>query len=308
MGLFLAIDAGGTKTECALADEARVLARASAGTVKLMRVGEEVATARLREMLEEVAAKAGVGLREVTRTCFGLAGVSSGVVRGWAERVMRETVGGVVEVCGDEEIALDAAFRGGVGILVIAGTGSNAIGRGVDGRLVGAGGWGPLLGDEGSGFWIGLEATRMALKERDRVGEVGASSILLGEIERTWGLGSVGELVAKANIRVGADGTAPDFAELAPVVARCAEEGDALAGSVLELAGVELAELVRVVVQRLEVMEVEVAYTGSVLERIGTVGQAMVKGLKTSVPLARVREGAVDPLEGALWRARKAGC
>jgi N-acetylglucosamine kinase-like BadF-type ATPase len=140
------------------------------------------------------------------------------------------------------------------------------------------------------------------------VGVVGASRFLLGVIERTWGLGSVGELVAKANIRVGADGTAPDFAELAPVVARCAEEGDALAGSVLELAGVELAELVRVVVQRLEVMEVEVAYTGSVLERIGTVGQAMVKGLKTSVPLARVREGAVDPLEGALWRARKAGC
>jgi N-acetylglucosamine kinase-like BadF-type ATPase len=304
MGLFLAIDAGGTKTECALADEARVLARASAGTVKLMRVGEEVATARLRGLLEEVAAKAGVGLGEVTRTCFGLAGVSSGVVRGWADRVIRETVGGVVEVCGDEEIALDAAFRGGVGILVIAGTGSNAVGRGVDGRLVGAGGWGPVLGDEGSGFWIGLEAIRMVLKARDRVGEGGASSILLGEIQREWGFGSLGELLAVANRRGGPEGDAPDFAELAPVVARCAEDGDALAGSVLEQAGMELAELVRVVVQRLEVMEIGVAYTGSVLERIGAVREAMVHALKSSVPLARVREGAVDPLEGALWRAR----
>ncbi len=250
MGLFLAIDAGGTKTECALGDEARVLARASVGTVKLMRVGEEVATERLRGLLEEVAAKAGVSLREVTRTCFGLAGVSSGTVRGWAERAMAEMVGGVVEVCGDEEIALDAAFRGGPGILVIAGTGSNAIGRGVHGRLVGAGGWGPALGDEGSGFWIGLEAIRAALKTQDRSG---ASSRLLGEIQREWGLGLVGDLVALANMRVGSEGVVADFAALAPVVAKCAEEGDALARSVLELAGVELAELVRVVVAKVGV-------------------------------------------------------
>jgi N-acetylglucosamine kinase-like BadF-type ATPase len=304
MSLFLGIDAGGTKTECVLADEVRVLARGSAGTVKLMRVGEEVATARLRGMLEKVAVTAGVGLRDVTRTCFGLAGVSSGAVRGWAERVMREMVGGVVEVCGDEEIALDAAFKGGVGILVIAGTGSNAIGRGVSGRLVGAGGWGPVLGDEGSGFWIGLEAIRAGLKARDRTG---VSSRLLGEIQREWGSGSLGELVAMANRRGGLEGEAPDFAELAPVVARCAEDGDALAGSVLERAGMELAELVRVVVQRLEVAEVEVAYTGSVLECAGAVREAMVKELRTSLPMARAREGAVDPLEGALWRARKAG-
>jgi N-acetylglucosamine kinase-like BadF-type ATPase len=217
---------------------------------------------------------------------------------------MREMVGGVVEVCGDEEIALDAAFKGGVGILVIAGTGSNAIGRGVSGRLVGAGGWGPVLGDEGSGFWIGLEAIRAGLKARDRTG---VSSRLLGEIQREWGSGSLGELVAMANRRGGLEGEAPDFAELAPVVARCAEDGDALAGSVLERAGMELAELVRVVVQRLEVAEVEVAYTGSVLECAGAVREAMVKELRTSLPMARAREGAVDPLEGALWRARKAG-
>ncbi len=129
----------------------------------------------------------------------------------------------------------------------------------------------------------------------------------------------MGELVALANRRGGPEGAAPDFAALAPVVARCAEEGDALAGSVLYGAGNELAGLVRrVFVQGSPDMElgagfrglseIEVAYTGSVLERIGAVRAAMVKGLRTSVPLARVREGAVDPLEGALWRARKAGC
>jgi N-acetylglucosamine kinase-like BadF-type ATPase len=129
---------------------------------------------------------------------------------------------------------------------------------------------------------------------------------LLREFEREWGLGSLGELIAMANRRGGQEGAAPDFAALAPVVARCAEEGDALAGSVLERAGLELAELVRVVFQRLGVADIEVAYAGSVLGRIGMVREAMFGRLRFSMPGATVREGSVDPLEGALWRARKA--
>ena len=155
MSYFLAIDAGGTKTQCLLADETRVLARATTGTVKLMRIGEAEATAQLKAMLAEVAATAGVSLDQVTRTCFGLAGISGPAVRAWADKSIAELVGGELLLCGDEEIALDAAFAGGPGILVVAGTGSNAIGRSVTGEIFGAGGWGPVLGDEGSGTWIG---------------------------------------------------------------------------------------------------------------------------------------------------------
>src|SRR6266446_2544521 len=126
---FLALDAGGTKTTCVLADETAVLARASTGSVKLTREGEEEATTRLLGLLEEVSNAAGIGLNEVTRSCVGLAGLSIAVVREWAERTLRSVVGGELELCGDEEIALDAAFRGGTGILVTAGTGSNLVGR-----------------------------------------------------------------------------------------------------------------------------------------------------------------------------------
>src|SRR6185437_3166433 len=135
MGLFLAIDAGGTKTRCLLADETKVLARATTGTVKLMRVGEAEATARLRSMIEEAAREAGVELDKVTRTCAGIGGFSIDAVREWAERVLSETVGGDVELLGDQEIALDGAFQGGPGILVVAGTGSIVNGRGVDGTM-----------------------------------------------------------------------------------------------------------------------------------------------------------------------------
>jgi N-acetylglucosamine kinase-like BadF-type ATPase len=311
MGLFVAIDAGGTKTQCLIADETRVLARASAGTVKLMRVSEAEATARLQGVLAEAAAAAGVSLGQVERTCFGLAGVSGPAVQAWARRTVSGVVAGELILCGDEEIALDAAFAGGEGILVIAGTGSNAIGRAAGGELFGAGGWGPVLGDEGSGYWIGLEAIRAALRAQDRIGVGGGETGLLREIEREWGLGSAAELVAVANQRTFSDGTnPPDFAELAPVVARCAEKGDALAAGILERAGEELAELVSVVFHKMSgraapVPEIGVAYTGSVLAQIAPVREAMAARLAVAIPGARVGGAAVDPLDGALWRARR---
>lgn len=313
MGLFVAIDAGGTKTQCLIADGERVLAQASTGTVKLMRVSEPEATARLQAMLAEAAAAAGVSLGQVERTCFGLAGVSSPAVQAWARRAVTAVVAGELILCGDEEIALDAAFAGGPGILVIAGTGSNAMGRSASGELFGAGGWGPVLGDEGSGYWIGLEAIRAALRAQDRVSVGGAATCLLREIERHWGLDSIAELVALANQRTFADGARPpDFAGLAPVVARCAAESDALAAGILERAGEELAELVSVVFHKTSGRaeagsdaETGVAFTGSVLAQIAAVRAAMVARLAVAVPSARVRDEAVDPLDGALWRVRQ---
>jgi len=311
MALFLAIDAGGTKTQCLLADETRILARAATGTIKLMRVSEEEATLRLITMLEEVSASAGVSLEDVTRTCFGLAGISSPAARTWARQIVPAIVGGELLLLGDEQIALDAAFGDGPGILVIAGTGSNIIGRRADGSLANAGGWGPILGDEGSGYWIGVEGIRAALRAKDRIGFGGIETCLLREIEHHWSLGSLGELVALANQRANLDFPAPDFADLAPVVARCAAAGDALAAGVLERAGQELAEQVALVFRKMTAASdhaatIEVAFTGSVLSHIAPVRTAMVERLAVSLPnKARVRTSAVDSLDGALWRARQ---
>jgi glucosamine kinase len=302
MSLFLAIDAGGTKTRCLLADGSQVLGRATTGSVKLMRVGEAEASARLQAMLTEVSLAAGVALSEVTQTCIGIAGLTIDAVREWAEREIGKSAGGSLLLAGDEEIALDGAFRGGPGILIIAGTGSNVLGRAADGAMYRAGGWGPALGDEGSGFWIGQEALRAGFWAKDR----GVATILLKEIGEFWGVKSVGEIVEMANARPG-----PDFPALAPVVVRCAEAGDELAAAVLERAGVELAEQVALVALKMEESgrqhKIEAAYTGSVLEHISLVRSAMVKALKTSSPSVEVVEGAVDSLEGALWRARQAG-
>src|ERR1700679_3333582 len=181
MAYFVALGGGGTKTQCWVAGGGGV----------------------------------GVVVGNVARTCFGLAGSSSDVVRQWAERSLRGLVGGEVVICGDGEIAFAGAFRGGGGVLVSRGTGSNVMGRCANGARVSAGGWGPMLGDEGSGHWIGVEAIKAALRRGDR----GASTCMLKDIESHWGLHSQGELVAYANRR-----TRVEFAELTAVVAACAEK------------------------------------------------------------------------------------
>jgi N-acetylglucosamine kinase-like BadF-type ATPase len=302
MSLFLAIDAGGTKTRCLLADENQVLGRATTGSIKLMRVGEAEASARLQAMLKDVSVAAGTSLQEVTQTCIGIAGATIEAVREWAEREIGKSVGGNLVLAGDDEIALEGAFRGGPGILIIAGTGSNVRGRAADGAMYSAGGWGPALGDEGSGFWIGQEAVRAGFWARDR----DVPTTLLTEVGKLWGAKSLGEIVEMGNARPG-----PDFPALTPLVARCAEAGDELAAAVLERAGVELAEQVALVALKMKESggerEVKAAYTGSVLEHISLVRSAMVSALKTSAPEVTVVEGAVDALEGALWRAREAG-
>ncbi len=302
MGVYLAVDAGGTKTECVIADDERVLARVTGETVKVMNVGAPEATARLRTLLGEAAAIAGVPLYLVTRACMGLAGLSSDGVRTWAEETLGEVLTGHLLLTGDEEIALEAAFGQGPGVLVIAGTGSHIVGRCGNGSRFTAGGWGPMLGDEGSGYWIGLEGIRAGLRSMDR----GVPSCLLREINATWGISSIGALVAKANSRPRAD-----FAALAESVARCAAQGDALARSVLERAGEELAAQVSIVISKMRaagcsVADVErIAFTGSVLGKIPPVHQAMVRALRLAHPRSAVNEMATEPIQGALARARR---
>ncbi|HEY4357616.1 MAG TPA: BadF/BadG/BcrA/BcrD ATPase family protein [Acidobacteriaceae bacterium] len=302
MQYFLALDAGGTKTQCWVGDEKQVLGRSVSGTVKLMNVGEETATARLHEVVQKAAKSAGIELNQIARTCMGLAGISSDVVRTWAWGALSSLVSGEILLTGDEEIALDAAFGAGPGVLVIAGTGSHVVGRCTNGTRVTAGGWGPVVGDEGSGTWVGLEAIRTALRELDQ----GLRSGFLGEAQKHWKLESLGQLIAHVNHR-----KRPDFSELATVVAQCAEDGDALAIDVLERAGEELADQVSLVIDKMRACGAppsdgsNIAFTGSVLEKIPHVLRSMEEHLTAEFPEIRVAAEAVNPLKGAMWRARQ---
>lgn len=301
MEYFLALDAGDSTTECWLADREQVLARRSGETIKLMEVGVPEASARLRTLVEETARVGGVPLFSIARSCLGLAGISSAGIRTWAEVTYTDFVSGELILVGDDEIALQSAFGDGPGILVIAGTGSRVVGRCSNGSRMTAGGWGPMLGDEGSGHWIGLEAVRSGLRARDR----GVPSCLLREISAHWRLDNVDALLVKANHR-----PRPEFSKLVPLVSECASKGDVLANSVLERAGEELAAQVNLVVSKMMAAGCpasdmrRVAFTGGVLGNTPVVHGKLQAALKRLQPALEIDAEPIRPIEGALARAR----
>jgi N-acetylglucosamine kinase-like BadF-type ATPase len=132
MALVLGIDGGGTRTRAAIVDGERQLAYAEGGSIKRLRVGAEAAEENLRALLAEVYAQAGV--KCLHAASVGVASASMPGVPEWILEILHAQGVAHAEVVGDEVIALDAAFRGGPGILQIAGTGSNCIGRAPDGR------------------------------------------------------------------------------------------------------------------------------------------------------------------------------
>jgi glucosamine kinase len=302
MSYFLALDSGGTKTDYVLADEARELARVRTGSIKRMRVDAGTACRNLESALAELTARTGISMQEITRTCIGTAGETIPLVKDWLRESITARVAGGLLILGDVEIALDAAFPGQPGVLAMAGTGSNVLGRDEAGKLVSGGGWGPALADQGSGHFIGLESLRAIFLARDEERE----TRLLPAILEFWKLASSDDLVAHAN-RI----PAPDFSTLTGVVASCAAAGDEIALSVLRKQGEDLAYLVQLVIRRLRRASTRqgwtppIAFTGSILANIPPVREALISAVQREFPEAQApQQGEVDPLNGALWRAR----
>lgn len=299
MSVVLGIDGGGTHTRAAIFDGEKKLALAESGSIKRLRVGAQVAEANLRKLLQEVYAQAGV--KGVQAACCGVASATMPGIPEWITAVLREFGAEKSEIVGDEVIALDAAFKGGPGILQIAGTGSNTIGRAPDGSRESAGGWSSRLGDEGSGYWIGVNAVRRALHAHDREEPTG----ILGAVGKIWGTKTIEELV-----NLGDSTPGPDFAALAPAISALAEEGDAVALGVMKQAAEDLVAFVLLVREKLWrkhglTQEVPLAWIGSMIGKARLVREPFFAGLHAAAPEMAVVKTEVSGIEGAVWRAQR---
>jgi len=301
MNVVLGIDGGGTRTRASIVQGGRQLAHAESGSIKRLRVGAEAAEANLRALLTEVYGLAGVS--SVDAACCGVASASMPGTKEWITAVFEDFKAKRSEVVGDEVIALDAAFHGGPGILQIAGTGSNTIGRAADGSRECAGGWSSRLGDEGSGYWIGLHSVRQALHAYDRE----EPTQVLTKVGEIWNTPSIDDLV-----NLGDSTPGPDFAALAPAISELAQAGDPVAVKILAQAASDLVEFVLLVRSKLRrkhniAGEVPVAWTGGVIEQMTLVREAFFAGLKAAAPQMPVSPTPAISLEGALWRAQRLG-
>ncbi|MDX1495567.1 MAG: BadF/BadG/BcrA/BcrD ATPase family protein [Longimicrobiales bacterium] len=287
--LFVGVDGGGTSTRAVLVDrEGRELARSEdAGAVATTARPEDAAQAVERAVSRAVA---GAGLTGPVDVLWaGLAGAGSQEARvGVVQALEAMELARHVHVGTDVEAAYHDVFGREAGVLLIAGTGSIAWARDAEGRRRRVGGWGQLLGDEGSGYWIGMEALRHAVRSAD--GRE-APTALTEELEAACGVDGANELVPWVE-----RASKAEVARLAPGVVRLADEGDAAACAVVDAAVASLVELARVAAGGSDTSR-EVVLWGGLVAPGGPLRERVRREL-TRARLA-VREVEVDPPMGA---------
>jgi N-acetylglucosamine kinase-like BadF-type ATPase len=301
---LLGIDAGGTKTTALLADHAgAILSRGTAGPANFQVIGHAAAEAALAQAAQSAYAAAGVAHPGIGAVCIGLAGVDRAHerthFRNWAAA---HFPGAAVRIVNDAELVLAAGTPDDWGAALICGTGSIVYGRGVGGARARAGGWGHLLGDEGSGYAIGLAALRALLRAYD--GRSPATELTPRVLDH-WQLSTPPDLLHRVYQEHAGKAA---IAGLAPLVIDAAVGGDRTAAAIVEEAAAELALAVAAVAQRLAVTgALPCAVAGGLI--LGAplllrrfLAQAESHGLRLD-PVTRV----VEPALGAIRLARMNG-
>lgn len=291
----LGIDAGGTKTVCLLADEHGVaIAEARRGGANLQAAGELEVEKVLHDVMEEA-----IGNRDVrpAAICLGMAGVDrpddAAVVKSIMKRIGYKAR---VLVVNDALVALEAGVPGQPGVVVISGTGSISYGRNARGEAARSGGWGYVLGDEGSGYWIGRAALRAVLRQSDHRGPETLLSALLLE---HFGIERAQELIHEVyhtNLRPSAIGS------LAQCVQAAFTQGDAVAIGILRGGADELEASALSVARRLDMVGQPFTFilAGGIFRAVPWLEQELERRLPVSSPQSRVRLLDREPATGAV--------
>jgi N-acetylglucosamine kinase-like BadF-type ATPase len=291
----LGIDAGGTKTVCLLADDqGRVVAEARRSGANLQAVGELEVEKVLHDVMEEA-----IGDRDVTPAaiCLGIAGVDrpddSAIVRGIMKRIGYKAR---IVIVNDALVALEAGAPGQPGVVVISGTGSISYGRDANGHAARSGGWGYVLGDEGSGYWIGRAALRAVLREADkRAPATALTGLLLKHFGVTEAQGLIHH-VYNTNLKPAA------IAALATCVQSAFSQGDQVAIGILRGAANELEASALSVARRLELIGQPFAFilAGGIFRAVPWLEQELERRLPQASPGSRVRLLDREPAFGAV--------
>jgi N-acetylglucosamine kinase-like BadF-type ATPase len=291
----LGIDAGGTKTVCQLADEhGEVLAEARRGGANLQAVGELEVEKVLHDVMEEA-----LGDSEIrpTAICLGIAGVDRPDDARVMEQIMRR-IGykARVLIVNDALVALEAGAPGKPGVVLVAGTGSIAYGRNARNQSARAGGWGYVLGDEGSGYWIGRAALRAVLREADRRGP---ATQLTGLLLHYYGVPRAQDLIAQ--VYQGALRPAA-IASLAQCVQGAFNNGDAVAIGILRGAADYLESAALSVARRLDMIGGEFPFvlSGGIFRAVPWLDEELRRRLPLASPRAHVRLLTDEPAAGAV--------
>lgn len=288
---IIGVDGGGTKTEAiAYSLQGEEIAHGYAGFGNIVMNQDEglknieIAILQCMKFL---------GASRCLHIYAGLAGVYTGNNKEIVEKYLQNRFPVSITVISDADLALYALLKGEDGILTIAGTGSISYGI-HNGKYTRAGGWGNLLGDEGSGYYMAIQALKRIVWERD-AGV--APSHLSREIMNTINVTTIADTV---NFVYSSNKS--DISALVPVIVKASNDGDASATAILEQAGLDLAENTLKVYNLLKFgTPVKVALRGSVLTKIPLIKQVFMESVTAKLHQVQFIQEEVSPALGAYY-------
>jgi N-acetylglucosamine kinase-like BadF-type ATPase len=300
---LLGVDAGGTHTVCLLADDRqRVLGRGEGGPSNVMAVGLGATVAAIRSAAAQAWVAAGLQPRPAAAMCVGVSGGDRPQEQQAIQSALQPLqVAQRIVIVNDARIALAAGSLDGVGVVLIAGTGSIAWGCNASGEVRRAGGWGYVMGDEGSAFAIGLSALHAVARADDGRGQATLLTRLLLDHWHLDRLQDVRSIVYTP--------TYPrlEIAALAPLVEQAARQGDAVARGIYEQAACELALAATTVLSGLGMTDqtVDIVLSGGVYHAGDLVTVPLLRAVREIAPQARLIALHDEPALGALHLAAR---
>jgi N-acetylmuramic acid 6-phosphate etherase len=274
--VFIGIDGGGGTTECILSDNnGKLIGKGKAGGSNVFASGAQKTAEAISESMRAAGLKDG---DTVLAACFGLSGVMHGVENPEITKIAHDVLPNASSVflVSDAVNALSGALGLDPGICVNSGTGAFGIGRDKENTLAFSSGWGPLLGDEGSGYWIGSQGLTAALRSFDQRAD---ETILLNRLLDALEV----ENCQKATIKIyqKSSNSRILLSNLCPVILECATGGDPVALGVIENAGKELALAALGVARQLDLVneEIKIVPLGNCLLRSPVLKQSFLDNI-----------------------------
>ena len=303
MKYLIGIDAGGTKTECAVADlTGNILLTETGKSVNYLIAGADKTSANLFGLIFQCLKKLNINFSEVKQIVIGIAGAgrlkdAEQLERSFIKYSKSEKVKiNQVKVVSDALIALEGAFPGKPGCILIAGTGSILFGKDDKGKIQRVGGFGRLIGDEGSGYSIGRKALQAVSGDLDGRTE---KTLLTKKLFDQMKITDSEELITKIykeNF---------DIASIAPLVISSAEKKDNQAQRILNEEAEELVLHVKSMMKKMNLKKLNVAFTGGLISNKNFYSTLLTKKIKSSLPNVTISKPRLSPAEGAILMAKK---
>ncbi|GAB5491225.1 MAG: N-acetylglucosamine kinase [Phototrophicaceae bacterium] len=295
MQRFIGIDGGGSNLRVVVTDEhMNELIRVKRGAVNPSAIGREQSAYLIQSAIQE--ALDSLNLKTVTGVGIGVAGASAVYAEAW----LRETIETVlpdtfIAPASDNEIALVGGAGKREGLLLLAGTGSVGFGMNTTGEKIQVGGWGYILGDEGSGFWIGLQALKTFIdyKDADR-----PYSPFVQQIDTYLKAHDAKHLVEW--VYVNQANPVPVIARVAELVLDCANDNDPEALAIVHEAVSAIVKLEKMLVNRLKLKSPSIIFAGGIL----TSDNVMSRLLLQKLALTDIPHPKYEPVIGAALLAK----